>query len=101
MDARTAIDAGPGIVIPFPRRPAATAFGPDDHAALERLVARLRHSGAVRWEAEERPGQARAYVLGAEDETLLIVAKTVGGISVSSGYANELLWRGERLAGYA
>ena len=95
MDART------GIVIPFPHRRAANVFGPDDHAALDRLVARLRRSGAVRWEAEERPGQARAFVLGAEDETLLIVAKTAGGISVSSGYAHELLWRGDRLTGYA
>ena len=92
---------GTGIVIPFPRRPVASVFGPDDRAALDRLVARLRRSGAVRWETEERPGQVRAFILGAEDETLLIVVKTAGGISVCNGYAGEPLWRGDRLAGYA
>lgn len=90
-----------GIVIPFPGRRATIAFGPEDRAALDRLVARLRRAGAVCWEIEERPGHARAYVLGAEDETLLIVAKTGDGITISSGYGHELLWRGDRLAGYA
>ena len=90
-----------GIVIAFPRRPAGAAFGPEDRAALDRLVERLRHAGALRWEVEQRPGHARAYVLGAEDETLLIVSKSGTGITVGSGYANELLWQGDRLAGYA
>ncbi len=90
-----------GIVVPFPHRRRANAFGPDDYAALDRLVARLRCSGAVRWETEEDAGHARAYVLGAEDETLLIVAKTAGGISISSGYRGDPVWRGDRLAGYA
>lgn len=92
--------ASMGIVIPFPRRRPAGAFGPEDYAALDRLVERLRHSGAVRWEIDERPSHARAFVLGAEDETLLIVAKTGDGITVSSGFAHQLLWRGDRLAGY-
>jgi|GEM_PF-757305 len=92
--------ANTGTVIPFPHRRTVNAFGPDDYAALDRLVARLRRSGAVRWEIEERRGQARAFVLGAEDETLLIVAKTAVGISVGSGYAHELLWHGDRLAAY-
>lgn len=90
-----------GIVVPFPHRRPAAAFGPDDFAALDRLVERLRRSGAVRWETEERSNHARAYVLGAEDETLLIVAKSGRGITVSSGFAHELLWQGDRLTGYA
>lgn len=90
-----------GTVIPFPRRRPASAFGPDDRAALDRLVHRLRPSGAVRWEIEERTDHARAYVLGAEDETMLIVAKSTGGITVNSGFAHELLWQGDRLTGYA
>lgn len=94
------MDAKTGIVIPFPRRRTASAFGPEDHAALDRLVARLRHRGAVRWETEERPGHACAYVLGTEDETLLIVAKGAGGITIHSGYAHAPLWQGDRLAGY-
>jgi hypothetical protein len=89
-----------GIVVAFPQRPKTIAFGPEDHAALDRLVARTRRAGAVRWEIEDRIGQARAYVLGAEDETLLIVTKCRSGITVSSGYAHELLWQGDRLAGY-
>ncbi|EDP65895.1 hypothetical protein BAL199_03684 [alpha proteobacterium BAL199] len=90
-----------GIVVAFPQRPKAVAFGPEDFAALDRLVARTRHSGAVRWEIEDRAtGHARAYVLGAEDETLLIVTKSRSGITVNSGYAHELLWQGDRLAGY-
>ena len=86
-----------GQVVGFPGRPPAAAFGPDDRAALDRLVDRLRPAGAVGWEAEG----GRAYVLGAEDETLLIVAKGAAGIVVSNGLAHELLWRGERLPGYA
>lgn len=86
-----------GIVIAFPSRRPAAAFGPEDRAALDRLVARLREAGALRWESDG----ARAYVLGAEDETLLIVAKGGAGITVSSGFGHELLWRGDLLAGYA
>lgn len=89
-----------GIVIAFPQRARTVAFGPDDCAALDRLVGRTRGTGAVRWEVDERPGQARAYILGAEDETLLIVTKSRTGITISSGYAPEPLWQGERLAGY-
>lgn len=99
MDTRT--DTGTGIVIPFPVRRVRSAFGPEDYAALDRLVARLRHCGALRWEIEERAAGARAFVLGAEDETLLIVSKTAAGITVTSGYAHELLWQGDRLPGYA
>ena len=86
-----------GTVVPFPghRRPA--AFGPEDHAALERLVVRLRGRGAIRWEAEG----PHAFVLGAEDETLLIVAKGTHGITVSDGFGHAPLWRGDRLPGFA
>lgn len=90
-----------GIVIPFPRPRMASAFGPEERAAFDRLVARLQRCGAVRWEIEERPGRTLAYVLGAEDETLLIIAKSEGGITVSSGYDDEPLWQGDRLAAYA
>lgn len=86
-----------GTVIAFPSRRPGAAFGPDDRAALDRLVARLHGAGAVRWEVDG----GRAYVLGAEDETLLIVAKGGAGITVSSGFGHQLLWRGDRLAGYA
>lgn len=94
MHARTA------TVIPFPQRPYACAFGPDDRAALDRLVDRLRGRGATGWEIEQRPGHARAYVLGAEDETLLIVAKGAQGVVVSAGHGPDPLWQGDRLAGY-
>lgn len=84
-------------VIPFPGRRPVPALGPDDLSALDRLVARLQPEGAVGWEADG----ARVYVVGAEGETLLIVAKAADGVAVLSGFAARLLWRGERLAGYA
>lgn len=86
-----------GTVITLPIRRSAAAFGPDDRRALDRLVARLRHAGAVGWETDG----PRAYVVGAEDETLLIVSRSDAGVAVSSGRGHELLWRGDRLAGYA
>ena len=89
-----------GTVIAFPQRAKTVAFGPDDYAALDRLVGRTKPAGAVRWEVDDQPVPARAYILGAEDETLLIVTKTRAGITINSGYAPEPLWRGDRLAGY-
>lgn len=85
-----------GIIITLPERRPVASFGPDDRRALDRLVTRLRGAGAVGWETDG----SRAYVVGAEDETLLIVSKGGGGIAVSSGCGHELLWRGDRLAGY-
>jgi len=86
-----------GTVITLPIRRPTGMFGPEDRRALDRLVARLRAVGAVGWETDG----PRAYIVGAEDETLLIIAKGGGGIVVSSGHGHELLWRGDRLAGYA
>lgn len=90
-----------GTVIAFPAGRRTAGFSADDRAALDRLVDRLRHAGAVRWDFEREPDRMLAFVLGAEDETLLIVAKGPMGITVQSGFAHELLWRGPRLAGYA
>lgn len=86
-----------GMVIPFAARRPPAVLGPEDRSALDRLVMRLRPAGAVGWETDG----ARAYVVGAEGETLLIVAKAADGVAVLSGFAHRLLWRGERLAGYA
>ncbi len=89
-----------GEVIAFRGRRAPATLGPDDCAALDRLVTRLRAVGAVRWEAEPGQGHVRAYVLGAEDETVVIVSMGGGSVTVSSGYRHELLWQGARLAAY-
>lgn len=89
-----------GAVIPFPAQ-RTVEFDIAERIALDRLVRRLRSAGAVGWEVETGPGLARAYVTGAEDETLLIVSKSGAGISVTSGYAHRLLWRGDTLERYA
>ena len=90
-----------GKVIAFRSNRAPAALGPDDRATLDRLVVLLRPAGALRWEAEPGPRRVRAFILGAEDETVLIVSKGPDGVTVTSGYRHEPLWRGERLAAYA
>lgn len=90
-----------GVIVPFPSKRTASRFVAEDIVALDRLVARLRPAGAVGWELDPTPGHSRAFVVGAEDETLLIVDKTAHGISVRSGFAHRLIWRGESLTRYA
>ncbi|MDF1790878.1 MAG: hypothetical protein P1U88_03165 [Thalassobaculaceae bacterium] len=72
-----------GDVIAFPvcRRRSAV-WTPDDLAALDRLAAEM--PGATEWEME--PDGTRAFVLGAEDETLLIVRRAPGGLAISRGW---------------
>ena len=90
-----------GVVIPFPneRRRQPLAWSPGDLAALDRLVAKLRPSGAVAWELEA--DNTRAVVIGTEDETLLIVTRTPQGLAVGSGWRHELLWTGAALERFA
>lgn len=90
-----------GEVVPFPKRPAALPFTGEDIVALGRLVDRLRPAGAMGWELDPTPACTRAFVIGIEDETLLIVDKTVHGIAIHSGFAHRLIWRGDTLARYA
>lgn len=72
-----------GTVVPFPtRRRLPAAWAPDELAALDRLAAEL--PGATDWEVE--PDGTRAFVTGAEDETLLIVRRSPGGLAVSRGW---------------
>ncbi len=89
-----------GVVIPFPRAPRAPSIWPPaDLAALDRLVDRMRPTGAVAWEFD--PARSRAYIIGPEDETLLIVSRSAQGLSVASGWRHELLWQGPSLERFA
>ncbi|NQW12477.1 MAG: hypothetical protein HQ481_21640 [Alphaproteobacteria bacterium] len=90
-----------GVVVPFPKHRVAERFAAEDIVALGRLADRLRPAGAVGWELDPTPGQTRAFIVGAEDETLLIVDKTPGGIAVRSGFARRLIWHGDALTSYA
>jgi len=69
-----------GVVIPFRPRPA--PWTPSDLAALDRLVAEL--PGATDWEVDA--DGSRAFVTGAEDETLLIVRRDPTGFAVLKGW---------------
>lgn len=86
-----------GAVIPFqPRRIHRAPWSATDLAALDRLV--LRTPGATGWEME--PVSGRAFVTGAEDETLLIVSRGPGGLAVASGWERAPHWQGPSLERY-
>ncbi|MCR9073705.1 MAG: hypothetical protein NXI18_18625 [Alphaproteobacteria bacterium] len=86
-----------GEVIAF-RRPRSDAqlWTVADLVALDRLAART--DGAAGWEIE--PTGGRAFVTGAEDETLLIVSRERTGLSVTSGWARIPHWHGSSLERY-
>lgn len=65
-------------------------------AALDRLVKRV--PGAAGWEID--PAGDRAFVTGAEDETLLIVSRERDGLAVSSGWSRRPHWHGPSLERY-
>jgi hypothetical protein len=85
-----------GEVIAFHRRRHAPAWSSADLQALDRLVARL--PAATGWELE--PGTGRAFVTGAEDETLLIVSRGPSGLAVACGWEHAPHWRGASLERY-
>ena len=85
-----------GEVIAFQRRQPACPWAPADLYALDHLVARL--PGATGWELE--PGTGRAFITGAEDETLLIVSRTAAGLAVASGWDRAPHWHGPCLERY-
>lgn len=86
-----------GIVLPFPtRRPRSGGWTAGERAALDRLTDRV--AGATGWEAEV--GGTRAFIIGAEDETLLIVSRGANGLAVSSGWNGAPHWRGASLERY-
>ena len=88
-------------ILKFPERRAMVHFSPEDRSALHRLLDRLRPAGAIGIDEEPGPGLARAFVVGAEDETLVIVRKTRAGVSIDSGFAAATLWSGCDVAQYA
>lgn len=88
-------------ILKFPERRAAIHFSPEDRAALQRLLARLRPAGAIGIDEESGPGAATAYLVGAEGETMIIVRKTSTGVFVESGFAAATLWSGPEVAQYA
>ena len=88
-------------ILNFPERRAAILFSPEDRAALSRLLDRLRPAGAVGIDEEPGPGIARAFVVGAEGETLIMVRKTRSGVSIDSGFGAATLWSGREVAQYA
>jgi hypothetical protein len=85
-----------GEVIAFHRRRQASAWVSADRQALDRLVARM--PAATGWELE--PGGGRAFITGAEDETLLIVSRTATGLAVASGWERAPHWHGPSLERY-
>lgn len=86
-----------GDVIPFrPRRADPRTWTPTELAALDRLIARM--PGAVAWELES--DERRAYILGAEEETLLMVSRSPTGIAVASGWNPVPHWHGPSLERY-
>lgn len=85
---------GEVIAFQYPRRQ--TAWSPADLHALDRLVTRL--PAATGWELE--PGGGRAFITGAEDETLLIVSRSPTGLAVACGWEREPHWRGPSLERY-
>ena len=88
-------------ILNFPERRATIHFSPEDRAAFHRLLNRLRHARAIGIDEEPGPGIARAYIVGAEGETLVIIRKTSAGVSVDSGFANATMWSGRQMAHYA
>lgn len=85
-----------GEVIAFHRRRQASAWVSADRQALDRLVARM--PAATGWELE--PAGGRAFIIGAEDETLLIVSRTATGLAVASGWERAPHWHGPSLERY-
>lgn len=85
-----------GEVIAFHRRRQAGVWAPADLDALDRLVTRL--PAATGWEME--PVTGRAFIIGAEDETLLIVSRTAAGLAVASGWERAPHWHGPSLERY-
>lgn len=85
-----------GEVIAFGKRPSPRSWSPADFRALDRLVTRL--PAATGWELDA--ASARAFVTGAEDETLLIVSREPSGLTVTSGWARVPHWRGPSLERY-
>lgn len=86
-----------GEVIAFEsRRKSLAAWRRSDLDALDRLASRL--PGATGWEIEGASG--RAFVTGAEDETLLIVRLEAAGLSVASGWERLPHWHGPSLERY-
>lgn len=85
-----------GEVIAFQHRLRARAWSPTDLRALDRLVARL--PAATGWELD--PGTGRAFITGAEDETLLIVSREADGLAVACGWERAPHWHGRSLERY-
>ena len=85
-----------GEVIAFQRRRRPAVWGSRDLDALDRLVDRL--PAATCWELD--PMSGRAFVIGAEDETLLIVSRTATGLAVASGWERAPHWHGLSLECY-
>ncbi|WPZ37013.1 hypothetical protein T8K17_12840 [Thalassobaculum sp. OXR-137] len=85
-----------GEIVAFQHRPRARAWSAADLRALDLLVARL--PAATGWELE--PCTGRAFITGAEDETLLIVGRTAAGLAVASGWERTPHWHGPSLERY-
>jgi hypothetical protein len=90
-----------GEILQFPERRARIEFSPVDRAALRRLLDRLRPAGAIGIEEESGHGTAHAFIVGAENETMLIIRKTTSGVFVESGFASTTIWSGREVALYA
>lgn len=88
-------------ILHFPERRPQIDFSPVDRAALRRLLDRLRPAGAIGIDEEPGHGAAFAFIVGAENETMLIVRKTHDGVFVESGFATATLWSGPEVAQYA
>jgi hypothetical protein len=87
-----------GVVIPFsPRQQRPVTWTRGDAMDLDRLVART--PGATGWEIDA--DGRRAFVIGIEDETLLIVARGAAGLSVTAGWERAPHWQGASLERYA